>query len=149
MKLSDAENNSLFCVFFLFTSVRIVGTQPAKPSCAESTQAGSERLALRCSHTYHKEVIINEIVGSSMRSQRTTIYNNNHKGSTSYHPMKKNSTPPAAAPIPMPTSHIKRTHSELQLAQDQLLADYQDGQMYERISKFITCCSSVLFCAPV
>jgi len=40
-----------------------------------------------------------------------------------------------AAPIPLPTSHIPRTHSELQLAQDQLLADYQDGQMYERIRK--------------
>lgn len=41
----------------------------------------------------------------------------------------------AAAPIPLPTSHIHRTHSELQLAQDQLLADYQDGKMYERIRK--------------
>jgi len=41
----------------------------------------------------------------------------------------------AAAPIPLPTSHIHRTHSELQLAQDEMLADYQDGQMYERISK--------------
>ncbi len=42
----------------------------------------------------------------------------------------------AAAPIPLPTSHIPRTHSELQLAQDQLLADYQDGKMYERIRKW-------------
>ena len=41
----------------------------------------------------------------------------------------------AAAPIPLPTYHIPRTHSELQLAQDQLLADYQDGKMYERIRK--------------
>lgn len=51
--------------------------------------------------------------------------------------MEKSSTPtlPAAAPIPLPTSHIKRTHSELQLAQDQLLADYQDNQIYERIRK--------------
>eukprot|EP00986_Skeletonema_menzelii_P004794 scaffold1680_cov139-Skeletonema_menzelii.AAC.1 len=49
--------------------------------------------------------------------------------------MEKSSTPtlPAAAPIPLPTSHIKRTHSELQLAQDQLLADYQDNQIYKRI----------------
>lgn len=41
----------------------------------------------------------------------------------------------AAAPIPLPTSHIHRTHSELQFVQDEILADYQDGQMYERICK--------------
>lgn len=45
-------------------------------------------------------------------------------------------TPNMSVPIPFPTTHIKRTHSELQLAQDEVLADYQDGAMYERICKY-------------
>jgi len=50
----------------------------------------------------------------------------------------------------IPISGISRSQSEAEdLAQAELLADYRDGQMYERISKLITCCSSVLFYAPV
>jgi len=49
----------------------------------------------------------------------------------------------SSVPIPLPTSHIHRTRSELQLAQDELLADYQDGRMYERICKSLCSISPV------
>ncbi len=45
----------------------------------------------------------------------------------------------------IPISGISRSQSELEdLAQAELLADYRDGQMYERISKFINGYSSSL-----
>mmetsp|Transcript_31086 Transcript_31086/g.40189 ORF Transcript_31086/g.40189 Transcript_31086/m.40189 type:complete len:165 (-) Transcript_31086:143-637(-) len=47
--------------------------------------------------------------------------------------MTKKNNDATTAPIPLPNHHIHRTHSEVQLAQDQLVADYQDGKMYERI----------------
>jgi hypothetical protein len=37
------------------------------------------------------------------------------------------------APIRLPKSHIHRTPSELQLAQERLKADYYDGRMYARL----------------
>ena len=51
----------------------------------------------------------------------------------------------------IPIAGISRSQSELEdLAHAELLADYRDGQMYERISKFITCCSWVLlYYAPI
>ena len=47
--------------------------------------------------------------------------------------------------IPISVIISRFSQSELEdLAQAELLADYRDGQMYERISKFvtITCCCS-------
>lgn len=55
--------------------------------------------------------------------------------------MTKKNNDATTAPIPLPNHHIHRTHSEVQLAQDQLVADYQDGKMYERIREFLLLCS--------
>ncbi len=52
----------------------------------------------------------------------------------------------------IPISGISRfrSQSELEdLARAELLADYRDGQMYERISKFINRYSSVLLYASI
>ena len=53
--------------------------------------------------------------------------------------------PPSPTPstsIPLPKSHIHRTPSELQLADDQKKADYEDLRMFRKV-----CVSIVLSCA--
>jgi hypothetical protein len=47
----------------------------------------------------------------------------------------------------IPISGITGTHSELEIAQAELLADYRDDLMYERIRKFIACYWTALFYA--
>ncbi|KAL7461035.1 hypothetical protein ACHAXS_001471 [Conticribra weissflogii] len=38
-----------------------------------------------------------------------------------------------SASIPMPTSHVQRTFSEIQLEQDERMAELREGQMYHRL----------------
>jgi len=58
-----------------------------------------------------------------------------------------------AAPSPsqsIPIAGISRSNFELEdLAHAELLADYRDGQMYERISKLFTCISTILYYAAL
>jgi len=50
----------------------------------------------------------------------------------------------------IPIAGISRSQSELEdLAHAELLADYRDGQMYERISKLFTCISTILYYAAL